>query len=419
MTDPIRLVPAEELGLKPRIGVATLTKQSFDGEDLHARWAELVALIKADPENLDLMMDLSVVAQLVGQQELGLQIQTQALLQRPVYRSPCANQNPRLRVLAFAAATDIGGNTPLEFLLESSDIELYTVYFLPGADLPETLPDHDIAFVAVPDSDETRTTLGTIQALLQDWPRPVVNAPRRIAELERDRLHKLLVHVPGLEIPATTRVDRDDLADVVAGEMTLEDLFTDGAFPLIARPVGSQAGRGLVRLDSIDDVTPYLEANESEDFFLSRFVDYSGPDGQFRKYRVVFVDGRPYACHMAIASQWDLWYLNADMNENARKRAEEADFMENFDSDFGARHSAALQEIVRRVGLDYFAIDCAETKDGRLLIFEADIAMIVHDMDPAEIYPYKGPQMRKVFAAFATMLDTHAGKASERRARAA
>ena len=103
MTDPIRLVPAEELGLKARIGVATLTKQSFDGEDLHARWAELVAVLKADPENLDLMMDLSVVAELISQQELGLQIQTQALLPRPVYRPPCASQNPRLRVLVDIA----------------------------------------------------------------------------------------------------------------------------------------------------------------------------------------------------------------------------------------------------------------------------------------------------------------------------
>ncbi len=85
--------------------------------------------------------------------------------------------------------------------------------------------------------------------------------------------------------------------------------------------------------------------------------------------------------------------------------------MHGFDDDFARRHAGALSAIAERIGLDYFAIDCAETRDGRLLLFEADIAMIVHAMDPADIFPYKGPQMRKLFDAFAAML--------RRRARAA
>ena len=35
---------------------------------------------------------------------------------------------------------DIGGNTPVEFLLEGSDIELITLYVVPGAPLPDPLP---------------------------------------------------------------------------------------------------------------------------------------------------------------------------------------------------------------------------------------------------------------------------------------
>ena len=30
--------------------------------------------------------------------------------------------------------------------------------------------------------------------------------------------------------------------------------------------------------------------------------------------------------------------------------------------------------------------------------------MIVHDLDPAELYPYKKPQMRKLFDAFEAFL---------------
>ena len=78
--------------------------------------------------------------------------------------------------------------------------------------------------------------------------------------------------------------------------------------------------------------------------------------------------------------------------------------MTGFDTGFGARHKAALHELQKRFGLEYFGIDCAETPDGKLLVFEADISMIVHNMDPPHIYPYKGPGMRKIFDAFYAMM---------------
>jgi hypothetical protein len=60
--------------------------------------------------------------------------------------------------------------------------------------------------------------------------------------------------------------------------------------------------------------------------------------------------------------------------------------------------------MIERVGLDYFTIDCAENQSGELLIFEADNTAVVHNMDSPEHFPYKPPQMRKVFEAFARML---------------
>ena len=78
--------------------------------------------------------------------------------------------------------------------------------------------------------------------------------------------------------------------------------------------------------------------------------------------------------------------------------------MEGFDTGFGARHAAALAGIDARLGLEYYAIDCAETRSGELLVFEADTAMLVHGMDPVDLYPYKAPQMQKIFSAFRAML---------------
>ncbi|HEX4327269.1 MAG TPA: hypothetical protein VH105_10640, partial [Burkholderiales bacterium] len=54
-------------------------------------------------------------------------------------------------------------------------------------------------------------------------------------------------------------------------------------------------------------------------------------------------------------------------------------------------------------------IDCAETADGRLLVFEVDPAMVVHALDPVDLYPYKPAAMHKLFAAFRAMLLRAAG----------
>jgi hypothetical protein len=133
-------------------------------------------------------------------------------------------------------------------------------------------------------------------------------------------------------------------------------------------------------------------------------VDYSSQDGLFRKYRIAFIGGKPYACHMAIAERWDIWYLNAGMAFSAEKRLEEERFMRDFDHDFARRHKNALAAVAKRVGLDYFTIDCAENNNGELLIFEADNTAVVHNMDSPEVFPYKPPQMRKIFDAFVAML---------------
>lgn len=54
--------------------------------------------------------------------------------------------------------------------------------------------------------------------------------------------------------------------------------------------------------------------------------------------------------------------------------------------------------------MDYAVIDCAETPDGSLLVFEIDNVGWVHATDPVVTFPYKQAQMDKVFAAFRAML---------------
>ena len=68
-------------------------------------------------------LDLSLIAQLMGEKEAGLVIQSEVLSFHQLFRTPAAVPKPGLRVLALAADIDMGGNTPIEFLLEGSDID--------------------------------------------------------------------------------------------------------------------------------------------------------------------------------------------------------------------------------------------------------------------------------------------------------
>jgi hypothetical protein len=399
-----------------RIGVATLARMAATGIDLRPLWQQLIAKLIDGTIAAGAGLDLSLIAQLLGDQQTGLAIQHEILKSHQLFRSPCKQRKNGLRLLALAAATDMGSNTPIEFLLEDSGIELMTLYVVPDTELPDPLPDHDIAMVIASDSEDCRQTLCRIGDVAARWPRPLLNAPHLIGNLDRDKLHGLLRGIAGLEIPATTAVSRGQLRGLAQSAASPCDILADLAFPIIVRPRGSHAGRGLAKLDDPAATEHYLDERPEQEFFISRFVDYCGEDGLFRKIRIVAIDGRPHACHLAIADRWDIWYLNAGMSLSASKRLEEETFMRTFDTGFSLRHRAALAAMIGRIGLDYFTVDCAETRNGSLLIFEADNTAIVHDMDPPDLFPYKIPQMRKVFDAFAAMLNGRVGSAREKAA---
>jgi hypothetical protein len=396
-----------------RIGFARLTTMAFGGTDLRPLRDQLISRVVAGTAGAGEGLDLSLIAQLLGDKPTGMAIQAEVLAVHQLFRSPCSVEKPELRVLALAAAMDMGGNTPIEFLLENSGIELLTLYVVAGVELPVPLPDHDVAIVIASDSDECREALQKIDRAASRWPRPLLNPPRLVGHLDRDKLHRLLSDIEGLDIPVTASATRAQLSERAQPNARLADLAADFEFPIIVRPLGSHAGTGLARIDNPTAVGGYLAERPEQEFFVSRFVDYAGDDGLFRKYRIVVVDGRPYACHMAIADRWDIWYLNAGMAFSESKRMEEENFMSTFDQAFAVRHQRALAAMIERIGLDYFTVDCAENKRGELLIFEADNTAVVHNMDSPELFPYKAPQMRRVFDAFAAMLYRRAREGRE------
>lgn len=388
------------------IGPAALMKMACAGTNLTPLGEELLSRASAGPaeSSADALLDLSTILQLSGNREIALSVQNEVLRLKQLYHLPAPRGTASIRLLALMTPGDLMTNMPLDFLLEDSDIALDILYVAPHLPFPDTVPDHDVLLIAIGESDQTRPLLEQLGVMLKHWHRPVLNQADRITWLSRDRIFTLLSELPGVVMPATVRVARPMLENIGNNSVPVQNYLSDAAFPLIVRPVGSHAGHGLEKIDSPAGLPGYLKNIPGEMFYISRFIDYSDPDGQFRKYRVVLIEGKPYAAHMGVSSHWMIHYVNAGMSESAAKRAEEAHFMAEFDTTFAQRHASALQAIHQRTQLDYLVLDCAETQDGKLLLFEVDNSAVVHTMDPADLYPYKQPQMRKVFDAFRALL---------------
>lgn len=390
----------------PLLGLSMLLRAAFQDEDLTVYVPALMARAESEGDAYA-MLDLALILQLRFQKESGLAVLGEALKIRQLFRIATGGEDA-LRLLVIKTPGDLMANTPLECLLDDAGITIDVLYV--GADLPwpTRLPPHDLVFVAISEADAHRALLAQLATQLAQWPRPLLNLPQRIPHLSRDEAFEVLHDVPGICMTVTSRIDRHGLQQWVTAGAAQREVLPGIAFPIILRPLGSHAGTDLCRIDDAAEVSAYLQRVEAEQFFVANFIDYASADGLFRKFRVLQIDGRAFVCHMGISEHWMVHYPYDEMKAHADRRQEEAAMMASFDDAFALRHRDALAAIHARFGLDYVGFDCAETRDGKLLIFELANALVVHGIDDPQQFPYKAAQMQKVFAAFRDMLQRKA-----------
>jgi hypothetical protein len=372
----------------------------YEGKDISPIWDELFSRVNADQTDAAAFLDLSIILLTVGQKDKADLSQKAALeISRNFEVRHGRGTGPR--VLVFVTAGDFMANTPIDFLVENSDATLLLHYVDADTKNLDDIPAHDVAFVAVGESEANLPVLKNLERLLSRWRGPILNnAPRRIMALTRDEVAQSFAGEPLILAPPTVRATYESLQNLATGHAELNSLLADQNYPIIVRPVGTHAGQGMEKISSREELASYLMGRRHAQYYITPFVEYKSPDGKYRKQRIAFIDGKAFASHFAISDHWMVHYLSAAMAENEDRRTEEADWMRNFDVQFAVRHAKAFDALYRRLGLDYFAIDCAELPDGRLLLFEADIAMIVHAMDSATTFPYKKHAMQKLFDGF-------------------
>ena len=348
-----------------------------------------------DPDPGNRFMRMFFILSAFGQDALALELQSKAVLHRSIYRLS-KPQETKIRLLAIAGPGDMRDNTPLDFLIEHSDIQLDFLYISNKTTLPKFIPAHDVVFVAHGQADTHLSDLEKINDVIQGWPVPCINRPDDILNCARDRASELLQDIPGLHAPVTRRIQRNTSRH-----------FT---FPIIIRPVDAHRCEHLQKIDSLEGLNRYVDLQDKiDEFYVTPFVPYQSRDGLFRKWRIALIDGEPFVCHVAISEDWMVNYANAGMEKSQAKRNEEEYLMAHFRTDFSARHYDALREMADRLQLDYVVIDCGEAPDGRLLFFEADVGGWVHATDSRDIFPYKPPILQKAFDAFRAMLIRRAG----------
>jgi glutathione synthase/RimK-type ligase-like ATP-grasp enzyme len=245
--------------------------------------------------------------------------------------------------------------------------------------LRNRLSQFDIVVNALSDPDTHVDILRELGPVLRDSGLPIINPPHLIEANSRDAVCEILRRIEGLIYPRTEKlIVRDRSATALASTMRGRSFDC----PVLVRPCGSHRGYGLVRVDTDDDwpkaAAQLISTGNDPAYYVSNFIDYADDEGLFRKFRVFCVGERLIATHCLTSDDWMVHWDSA--RAMMATRPELIEYEKAFLADFPARINGSLGDKLRlirqAIGLDFFGIDCTLMRNGKLLVFEANPAMI-------------------------------------------
>jgi tetratricopeptide (TPR) repeat protein len=303
-----------------------------------------------------------------------------------------------IAVLLLVAAA--GGNIPVKSLLDDRYFRT-TVLVTEYCDPKVPLPPHDVVFNSIGDADLCRDGLDAARGLLARTSRPVINHPAQVLKTGRVANAERLRGLPNVVVPRMMPLPRGALATADGAAAVAAQGFS---FPLLARAPGFHTGHHFVRVATPAELAAAVAHFPGDEAWLIEQLDARDGAGMFRKFRVMFVDGRLYPLHLAISSDWKVHYFTADMVQSAENRRRDAEFLAAMASVIGPRGMAALDRINAALGLDYGGIDFAVNAEGDILFFEANATMVVMPPAADDKWAYRHPAYANVLAAVRRML---------------
>jgi glutathione synthase/RimK-type ligase-like ATP-grasp enzyme len=269
------------------------------------------------------------------------------------------------------------------------------------------LPPHHVVLNAIGDADIRGEALAAAQGVLARTQAPVINPPDAVLATGRVQNALRLSSIAGVQTPITVNLARSSLESPKAVSL----LAGHGLrFPLLLRAPGYHMGQHFLRLQQPSELSFALSELPGDELIAMQFLDGSGEDGLVRKYRVLIVDGEFYPVHLAVSNQWKVHYFSAEMAERAERRAEDAAFLADMAGTLGPKVIASLDRIRTTLGLDYGGVDFGLSREGELLLYEANANMAVIRPDASPIWDYRRAAIDRIHAAVHRMLESRAGR---------
>jgi tetratricopeptide (TPR) repeat protein len=296
--------------------------------------------------------------------------------------------------------TPMGGSTPMNYLAGRAGYDRHFHCVIPdtAVDIELLRSKADVVFNMICNVDDGRDRLLQALDLALRLDRPIINHPRLILDTDRESIARRFAGIPDCVVPGTVR-----LAGPVVAEAAANREVAGFGLPLLVRIAGTHGGDDFDKCDNWSDLAAFVAQQPQANHYVIEYIDYRSSDGLFRKYRVIFVDGEILPYHLAIHNDWKVHHFRTDMADQAWMRQEEERFLENPGGVFNAAQQGALRAMAQATGLDYGGIDCGIGRDGRLVVFEANAAMLVHD-EKTEVFAYKNQYIARIKLAFDAML---------------
>lgn len=383
--EAVRQHPKNPLG-HVSFGICMLELENFEG----AR-EQFETALALDPKNAAAHKGLVYLFSRTGDEAAADRHRKLGFGAEPIEVLPYLGEGDATEVLVLVSAT--GGNLDAESLLDKR-VFATTKLYIEYADPAKALPRHDLVFNAISDADVATEALRKARTFTTRarW----INEPVAVVPTGRAQNAERLRTLEGVVAPRTRVISRAALEQ--RGAAALEELGF--GFPVLLRLPRQHTGRHFVQVEKADDLAAAIAQLPGDEFFAIEYLDARGEDGQARKYRVMFVDGKMYPLHLAVSPHWKIHYFSADMTENAANRAEDERFLNDMQGVLGPVAIAALARIEDALGLDYAGIDFAVDAGGRVLLFEANATMVVAQPGADTRWDYRRPAVAAILNAF-------------------
>jgi hypothetical protein len=377
-------------------GLVNLANLLLQLGDLVPARAHFEAALRIDPDHVHAHRGLANLLDELGEAAGAQTHRDRGFKDHALTMLPYHGDGAPLSVLLLVSA--LGGNIPTAALLDERIFQT-SVLVAEYAEALTALPPHDVVFNGIGDADLCGEGLAAAQTIVAHSARPVINDPAAVLATGRMANADRLRGLPDVIVPRIASLARDKLLGPQAASV-----LGDFRFPLLLRAPGFHTGRHFVHVADAKELVAAAGALPGRDVWAIEPLDARGPDGKFRKYRVMFVERRLYPLHLAVSGHWKVHYFTAEMADTPAHRHEDEAFLADMAAVIGARGMAALERIAAALGLDYAGIDFGLGPAGEILFFEANAAMVVTPPTDDPKWAYRRLAVDRVIAAVRAML---------------